>query len=182
MEINYSLKKSSGQTCVALGYFDGLHLGHQKVIKKTVEKALLTKTLATVFTFRQNPKIIIKNIKIKNILTQQEKEKILSNLGIDLLYCVDFLKIMNLSPTEFVEKILVNKLQAKYVFCGFNFHFGKNALADSYELFNICKKYDIKVYIINPVKFEGTVISSSQIRDLIKSGNNKKVDELLGYK
>ena len=86
MKINYFLEKSPGKTCVALGYFDGVHLGHQAVIKKTVEKSLLTQTIPTVFTFSQNPKSIIKDVAIKNISMQTQKEKLLCDIGIKLLY------------------------------------------------------------------------------------------------
>ena len=180
MKINYFLEKSPGKTCVALGYFDGVHLGHQAVIKKTVEKSLLTQTIPTVFTFSQNPKSIIKNVAIKNISTQTQKEKLLCDIGIKLLYCADFSKIMNLSPSEFVEKILVEILQAKYVFCGFNFRFGKNASANAYDLIEICKKYYIGTFVIKPFKINGTVLSSSQIREYILNGETEKADILLG--
>lgn len=182
MKIKYSLEKSPGETCVALGYFDGVHLGHQAVIKKAVEKSLLTHTIPTVFTFSQNPKSIIKNVTIKNISTPAQKEKLLCDIGIKLLYCVNFPKIMNLSPTEFVEKILVEILQARHVFCGFNFRFGKNATANATDLIEICKKYDIETFVIKPVKIQGTVVSSSQIRECILNGETEKADILLGKK
>lgn len=179
MKINYFLEKASDKTCVALGYFDGIHLGHQAVINATVKKAQLTHTIPTVFTFSQNPKSIIKNAKIKNILTQTQKEKLLCDIGIKLLYCTDFFKIKNLSPTEFIEKILVNTLQAKYVFCGFNFRFGKNAAANAVNLIEICKKYDIETSVIDPVKINGIAVSSSQIRKYIFNGETEKANILL---
>lgn len=182
MKIKYSLEKSPGATCVALGYFDGVHLGHQVVIKKTVEKSLLTHTIPTVFTFSQNPKSIIKNVAIKNISTPAQKEKLLCDIGTKLLYCVDFPKIMNFSPTEFVEKILVEMLQAKYVFCGFNFRFGKNAAANADDLIEICKKYGIETFVVKPVKIQGTIVSSSQIRECILNSETEKADMLLGKK
>lgn len=182
MEIKYKLEKSSCKTCVALGFFDGVHLGHQAVIKSAIEKAKLTHMVPTVFTFLQNPKSLTKNMQVNSITTAEQKEKLLCNIGVQLLYCVDFLEIMNFSPTEFVEQILINTMQSKYVFCGFNFRFGKNAIADADELVEICKKFGIKVHVTNPVKFDGRTVSSSQIRELIASGNTDKADCLLGQK
>lgn len=180
MKINYFLEKSPEKTCVALGYFDGVHLGHQAVIKKAIEKSQLTHTIPTVFTFSRNPKSIIKNVEVKNILTQIQKEKLLCDIGIKLLYCVDFSKIKDLSPAEFVEKILFSTLQAKYVFCGFNFRFGKNAAANADDLIEICKKYDIETFVVKPVKFNGITVSSSQIREYIFNGETEKANILLG--
>lgn len=181
MKTIYTLSEPSGKTCVALGFFDGIHLGHQAVIKNTVKKAKLTGTIPTVFTFSQNPKDIIENKSIKNIITQHQKEKILYDLGIELLYCIKFEEIMNLSPVEFIEHILFNTLQAKYVFCGFNFHFGKNASADSNALANICKKYNIETHVIEAVKINGDTISSSKIRNSIINGDFKTASEMIGY-
>ena len=87
---------------------------------------------------------------------------------------------MNLSPSEFVEKILVEILQAKYVFCGFIFRFGKNASANADDLIEICKKYYIGTFVIKPFKINGTVVSSSQIREYILNGEAEKADILLG--
>lgn len=181
MKIKYFLEKSHNDTCVALGFFDGVHLGHQVVLKNTVEKARDTQTIPTVFTFSQNPKAITKNISIPNITTLEKKETLLRSLGIELLYCIDFAKVINLSPIEFIQNILVNTLKAKYVFCGFNFKFGQNASADANNLTELCKNYGIEVYIISPIKFQGTIVSSSQIRELISLGNHSKANTLLGY-
>ena len=180
MKIKSFLEKSPGKTCVALGFFDGVHRGHQAVIKNAVEKAKLTHAIPTAFTFLQNPKSIVNNTAVRNITTFEQKEKLLNALGIELLYCVDFLKIKDLSSTEFVEKILVENLQAKYVFCGFNFRFGKNASANSEKLAKICKNFDIETIIVEPVKFKETIVSSSQIRELILRGDTEKANLLLG--
>ena len=102
MKINYFLEKSLDKTCVALGYFDGIHLGHQAVINTTVKKAQLTHTIPTIFTFSQNPKSIIRNAEIKNISTQVQKEKLLCDIGIKLLYCVNFSEI---KPYRNMQKI-----------------------------------------------------------------------------
>ncbi len=180
MKINYSFTKSNENTCVALGFFDGIHLGHQAIIANTIKKANLTNTIPTVFTFSKRPKNIINNIYNNNLTTQKQKEELLNNMGIKLLYCIDFLKIMDLSPENFVKIILKDILNAKYVFCGFNYHFGKNAIAGYKELTDICKKYSIKVFVIEPFIIEKNAVSSSTIRNLIKQGNIKSANQLLG--
>ncbi len=181
MKTNYILNESKEHTCVALGFFDGIHLGHQAVISTAIKKAQLTNTFSTVFTFSEHPKNIIKNTKIKNIITPQQKENLLCSMGVSLLYCIDFFEVMNLSPEEFVKRILIDVLHAKYICCGFNYRFGKGACADYIDLANICERYGIKVHAIEPVSTENTIISSSNIRKLIESGNIKSANKMLGH-
>ena len=107
-----------------MGYFDGIHIGHKKVISETVK--LKSQNLTpTVFTFSQNPKMIISKIKENNIFTKKEREEKLKNLGIEILYTVNFLKIKNFSPEKFIKKILYEKLNTKVAICGFNYNFGQ---------------------------------------------------------
>ncbi len=182
MDVKYKLEKAPRKTCIALGFFDGVHLGHQEVIKNMVQKARQTNTISTVFTFLQNPKCIVKNIKIKRIVTQAQKENLLEGLGIELLYAVDFLEIKELTPEAFVEQILVDMLQAQYIFCGFNFRFGKNASAGSMDLINMCKKHNVNVQVVPPVSIGNEPISSTRIRHLITEGNCDEAEVLLGRK
>lgn len=181
MKINYILSESKEHTCVALGFFDGIHLGHHAVISNTIKKACLTDTIPTVLTFSKHPKNIIKNTKIKNIITQNQKENLLCNMGISLLYCIDFSEVMNLSPNEFIKRILIHTLHAKYVFCGFNYRFGKGASAGYMELTSICKNCGIEVYTIDPVSIENTIVSSTNIRNLIEIGDIKTANKMLGH-
>ena len=128
MEIFETLDAVSGirPSAVALGNFDGVHLGHQELIKKTVEKARREGLAAAVFTFSNHPKDLLpKEKKVKNIIVREDKEKLIASLGVDYLFNVPFTKaIMTMSPQDFVKKLLVDKFNMKAAFCGFNYHFG----------------------------------------------------------
>ncbi len=131
MEIFETLDAVSGirPSAVALGNFDGVHLGHQELIKRTVEKARSEGLTAAVFTFSSHPKNLLpKEKKVKNIIVREDKEKLIASLGVDYLFNVPFTKaIMTMSPQDFVKKLLVDKFNMKAAFCGFNYHFGYKA-------------------------------------------------------
>jgi riboflavin kinase/FMN adenylyltransferase len=179
---NFFFGKIFRKNLCSFVFFDGVHLGHQAVIQKTVEKATATNYIPTVFTFSQNPKSIIQKGSIKDITTLDEKKKLFHDLGVNLLYCVDFTQIMELNSSEFVEKFLAETLQARCAFCGFNFRFGKNAAASSDDLMKICKDFGIEVYVIPQVRAAGLTVSSSQIRNLMAFEDYEKVSALLGRK
>lgn len=171
--------RNAQETAVALGFFDGLHLGHKKVIKKVLyfkSKGLVP----TVFTFSQNPKAILSNEKIIQITDTKEKERKLEKMGIELFYAVDFLKIKDLTPEEFVEKILFKKLNAKDAVCGFNYHFGQSGIAGAEDLRKICKAYGIKTHIVKPVLYKQEIISSTKIRNAIIEKNFQRANDMLG--
>lgn len=174
MNIHTELIESENPSAVALGYFDGIHKGHQKVISKAVSlKKFGLKP--TVFTFSKNPKAILSNTAENRIMNTQEKESAIEKLGIEELYIVDFKKIMNLNPKEFVKDILYKKLNAYSVICGFNYHFGKGGYSNAEDLRKICKHYNIKTYIIKPVLYKSKPISSTRIRQAIKFNNISQV-------
>lgn len=169
------------ETAVALGFFDGLHLGHKKVIKKTIyfkNKGLIP----AVFTFSQNPKSVLSDSDIMQITNLDEKERYLEKMGVELFYAVDFLKIKDLSPEEFVKEILFKKLNAKVAVCGFNYHFGRGAAAGAEDLKKICKKYGIKTYIIKPVLYKKEIISSTKIRNALINNDLQTANDMLGIK
>ncbi len=177
MNIHNELIKSENPSAVALGYFDGIHKGHQKVISKAVSlKKFGLKP--TVFTFSKNPKSILSNTIENRIMNVQEKENAIEKLGIEELYIIDFQKIMNLTPEEFVKDILYKKLNAYSVVCGFNYHFGKGGYSNAEDLRKICKNYNIKTYIIKPVLYKSKPISSTRIRQAIKFNDISQVTNM----
>ena len=168
MKIYTSLEKQSLPLSIALGYFDGVHKGHKKVINETVN--LKSKgVIPSVFTFNENPKILISGLKCDQLTDNTTKQKIISDLNIEILYTIDFNIIKDLTPNEFVKNILKEILNAKYVVCGFNYHFGKNGIADANTLKNLCSNYNIKTKIINPILYKYEPISSTRIRETIKN-------------
>lgn len=171
--------KSRG-TCIAIGCFDGIHLGHYKILKTMVNFSNKLNLDPLVFSFEDNIKEKTLNKATPKLLENFQKENILSKIGVKYLYLVPSSKIINLSPNEFIDKILLKKLKVKHVFCGFNFRFGKNRYADIFDLKDLCAKKNIDVHIIEPIKEKNTIISSSCIRECIKNGNITSANRMLG--
>lgn len=165
-------------TAVALGLFDGVHLGHKKVIDKAVNNKNYKSAVLTFTTKNNRP---LKKQEQKDILTINQRLCRLESLGVDFVYMPDFKDIKDLAPEQFVETILHNIINAKVVYCGEDFRFGKNALGDVCLLKSICAKFGIDVQIIEQEYYKDKVISSTRIRKLIQQGQVDLVNKLLGY-
>lgn len=177
MRVLRDLTPSDKKTAVALGYFDGIHLGHKAVIGKAVD-AKKSGLVPAAFTFSSTPKSKDKN---SQLLTYNEKLGIFENLGIEILYILDFEKLKDYSPEDFVKKIISEVFNAGEVFCGFNYRFGKTGAGSTDELKQLCKKENIKVVICNPVELDGDLVCSTEIRNALKNGDIKKANRFLGY-
>lgn len=184
MKIFETIEEISGiePTAVALGNFDGVHLGHQELIKRTVEKAKADGLKAAVFTFSNHPKNLLpKEKKIKNILTTSEKEKIIESLGVDYLFNVPFTKtMMSMDPADFIDELLIGRFNMKAAFCGFNFHFGFKASGNPDVLREQGALKGFDVCEMAPYKIKGDIVSSSLIRTLIASGQVEKCKTYMG--
>ena len=178
MKIYNTLEKQVSPTAVALGYFDGVHIGHQKVLKKTA-KFKKEGLIPTVFTFSSNPKSEIMKIPEKKIFSMDEKQNAMQNLGIEIMYVTDFSKIKNMSAEQFVREVLFKTLNAKVVICGFNYHFGAGGIADATDLKRICLDYGITTKIVNPVLFNKSPVSSTRIRKALLEGNTFELQYML---
>ena len=177
MLIYNTLTPTTEKTAVALGYFDGVHLGHQKVLNN----AILCKKqglIPAVFTFSHTPK---KGDGLLQILTIEQRIKRLEALGIEILYIIDFQQVKNYTPQEFVEKVLKKIFNAEKVFCGFNYHFGKNGSGDSRTLQELCAEHSIEAVVSDPVVMDGQVVSSTLIRKLLKKGDIERANKYLGF-
>ena len=169
------IKKS--KNTVILGNFDGVHKGHQIILEKAVKQAKEKNLKTIVYTFNEYPKN-----KQTKITTCSEKAYLLSKSKIDYLYLEQFEKVKNYSPKEFVEKVLIDTLNANEVYCGFNFTFGKDKSGNVDILKKLLKKKNIKLNVQDAVLDEdGEVISSTRVRNLVKKGDFDKVRELLGH-
>ena len=177
MKVFTELTRTDENTAVALGYFDGIHLAHKKIIDLTVaEKNNGLKP--TVFTFKSTPK---KEDECSQILTLQQRIEKLEKSGVEILYVIDFCEIKDYTPEDFVENIVKDVFNAKKVFCGFNYRFGKGGKGDSEKLKTLCGEENIETVITKPMINDGEIISSSLIRNYLLDGNIKKANELLGY-
>ena len=178
MEVYYNLEKSKTKTAVALGFFDGVHIAHQKIIEKTV-KYSKNGIKPCVLTFSQNPRAVVENVRLDLITTNKQKLEIMKNMGVEAVYMLDFVAMRELSPEDFVSKILHDTLNAKAVFCGFNYRFGNRGLGNTDTLKKLCKSFDIEVYIEPPVMYKQKPISSTRIRMAIKNKDFELVNDVL---
>lgn len=179
MKILNSLNILEKPSCVSLGFFDGIHIGHRAVISNMVKKAKESGLNAVVFTFSESPKKVLGVANIEKIISNNQKENILNDMSVDILYNIDFSTIMNLSAREFVSKILIKTLKVEHVFCGFNYRFGKGGSSDTKELLKLCKEHGITTNIVMPVTFDNQVVSSSRIRNYLKDGKIDIANKLL---
>jgi len=179
MYIYRELKESQHETTVALGYFDGVHMAHQKVIKKMIEQ-IIYQLFPTVLTFKADVEFPNKK-GLKTILSDRAKLDMFTKLAVMQTYIIPFSEVINLSPNEFFYKILVEKLKAKAIVCGYDYTFGKNAMGDTDLLSELCEKNKIRLIVVNPCLKNGELISATQIREYISSGEIKLANELLGY-
>ncbi|MBP3414525.1 MAG: riboflavin biosynthesis protein RibF [Clostridia bacterium] len=151
---------------VALGRFDGLHIGHQAVINSGDGRRVVLS--------------IDKTNGAQQILTRERFLQRLQELDVDAVISPDFRNICDMSPEEFVRDVLKNGIGAKKAACGYNFRFGKGASANADDLYRLCGKYDIECIVVPKVELDGEEISSSAIRRCLKNGEIEKAEKMLG--
>lgn len=169
----------SKNSVVALGIFDGVHLGHRCILEKTISKTA-SGLKPVVFTFKSSSLTTKHGKDFKYIYTDGQKEMLLSKIGINEIISENFNDICNLSGEEFVSEFLVKKMSAACVVCGNDYRFGKNAEYGAKKLSELCSPYSIEVIRISDVNMDGEKISSQQIRELLSYGAVNTVNELLG--
>jgi len=177
----YSSKQSS---VVTIGTFDGVHIGHQKIISKIVDTAKRDGLKAVILTFFPHPRMVLqKDQGIKLINTIEEKAKLLNKLGVDTLVVKEFTKeFSRLSASEFVNQVLIEKLNVNHIIIGYDHRFGKNRAANIDDLKEFGNVHDFKVTEITAQEVNDVAVSSTKIREALLDGNIKKANTFLGYK
>jgi riboflavin kinase / FMN adenylyltransferase len=167
---------------IALGTFDGVHRGHQEIIRNAVLEANKRGIKSSVFTFNKHPISVLRPEKEIDILTDNKtKAAIIQSLGVDYLFFAEFNNdFAGIEPEEFL-KFLKNKLNARVLLCGFNYTFGRLGKGDTEFLEDNKDALELSVNIIDKVSYENKNISSSIIREKIKNGLLEEANELLGY-
>jgi riboflavin kinase/FMN adenylyltransferase len=179
---NLNIKEKHKNSVMAIGNFDGLHLGHQKVLKQARLKAKKESIKFGVITFEPIPNMFFnKNIQHHRINSVEQKINYLNKLKLDFLIIINFNKYFSsISADCFINKILAKKLKSKYIFVSQNFRFGKKRLGNTDTLKFFEKKNLYKTIITFPYKKNKKIISSSLIRKKIGEGNVTEVQRLLG--
>ena len=179
---NLNIKKRYKDSVVAIGNFDGLHVGHQKVLKEARQKAKKNNLKFGLITFEPVPTMFFnKSIENHRINSLNQKIYFLKKIKLDFLVIINFnKKFSNLRAEDFIEKILFKKLKSKYIFVSKNFKFGKKRLGDIKTLKIFENKYFYKTVVTVPHKEKDKIVSSSLIRKIIYKGQVQKVQKLLG--
>jgi riboflavin kinase/FMN adenylyltransferase len=167
--------------CIALGSFDGVHLGHRKLIELLIKEAKFFGTDSMVYTFHTHPRKILMPDKHIYLITDNEKRaEIIEGLGVDMLYLEDFNNVRDMSAEAFVKNILVERFGIKSVVVGYNYRFGIKGEGNADILRQFGEKYGFRVNVVEAVEVDGHSVSSSLIRHIIRSGSVDKVAKYLG--
>ena len=174
---------STKPSVITIGTFDGVHIGHKKIINQLTSISSKNNLISILLSFFPHPKMVLQNDKeLKLINTIQEKEGLLNSLNLDYLIIKEFTKeFSRLSALEFVRDILVNKLNAKHIIIGYDHHFGRNRTANIEQLKEFGELYDFKVTEILAQDIDDIAISSTKIRKSLINGEIRLANKFLGY-
>lgn len=166
---------------LALGFFDGVHLGHQAVISSAVEFARENGLESAIITFSEPPESVLTGAPPTYIFTNEEKYKILENLGLDYIIELDFSSISHLSPYEYLD-IISKYFTPKSISTGFNHRFGANRAGDVKFLSDNQDKYNYVYFATPPLSIFGDMISSTNIKQFVRLGVEDMAATMLGRK
>ncbi|UAM97833.1 bifunctional riboflavin kinase/FAD synthetase [Polaribacter litorisediminis] len=174
---------STEQTFVTIGTFDGVHFGHQQIIKKLVAEAKKANKKSVVLTFFPHPRMVLqKDASIELINTIDERASLLEKTGLDYLIIHPFSKeFSRMSALEFVRDLLVNQLNISKLIIGYDHHFGKNREGNIKQLTEYSHLYDFKVEEIPAQDIDSVSVSSTKIRRALHDGKLKTANNYLGY-
>lgn len=177
-----ALNKSYPNTVLTIGNFDGVHLGHQKIILEVLKRSEEIKGTSMAVTFEPHPmKVLAPEREIRILTTLEEKAKLIEEMGVNVLLCINFNKeFANLLPDDFIEDVLVKKINAKEIIVGTNYAFGKNKKGTVELLKRRGKKYGFRVKAVSNVRVYGNIVSSSSIRSLLLKGAVYDTSTFLG--
>ena len=177
-EIKQNLIPSS---CLALGMFDGVHIGHQKVILDAVKKSGKIDAISAVVTFSKHPQNITARTPTLLITSLEDRLAILEEIGVQTTIVLDFdEKLSRLSAENYLQKYLIDGLNAKSISVGYNHHFGEQKRGNIEFLEKQSEHYGYQLSVIPPISIDGQIVSSSVIRELLSFGNVYQASKLLG--
>ena len=160
-------------TAVTLGKFDGMHRGHQKLVKR-IRELESSGVKSTVFSLNKNRQ--------DALLTSEEQRMVIEKMEVSYLVDCPFLpEISRMEPEEFIRRILVEQLNARYIVVGNDFRFGYNRAGDSELLKKMQEFYGFRVEVLGKEQHKGQIISSTYIKQALDKGNMELVNDLLGY-
>jgi len=163
-------RKSEYPTVAALGFFDGVHLGHRAVIAEAVKQARAQNGKGAVFTFEppHHTDRAVSKSDVKLLQSPENRDRVMEELGVELVLCPPFESFYNFSPEEFVREILKNCLNCRGVVCGEDYRFGKKGAGNVALLRELAEPMGIAVTALEPVTWKGETVSSSRIRRCLR--------------
>jgi len=169
---------------LTIGTFDGVHIGHQQILKRLITTAKKEDLLSTVLTFFPHPRMVLqKEASIKLINTIEEKTILMNAFGVEDIIVKEFTKTFSrLTALEFVRDILVNELNTKHIIVGYDHRFGRNRTANIEDLRSFGELYDFTVEEISAQDINEVTVSSTKIRNALNLGDMEVVNSFLGYK
>ena len=167
-------------SAVAIGKFDGIHRGHQSLLRHVLEQKERG-LQAVVFTFDPSPAVLFSGISLPELTTKKEKRRIFEELGIDVLieFPLDFTTAA-IEPEQFIERVLAGQMKTAYIAAGRDLSFGKKGKGDAALLKKMSAQFGYQTEIIEKVCLEKVEISSSYVREVIKTGDMEKAERLIG--
>jgi len=177
---NLSEYNEEFSTVVTVGNFDGIHLGHKKILEKVNSIAGQYNFKSVVFTFEPHP-LKYFGADVPMILTPSQKQKLLEEMGVDFLFQIEFAEqFAKMTAEVFVREVLVKKLNARFIIVGYDYKFGKRRKGDFKLLQFLSQTYGYTPFKVDRVEVDGEVVSSTNIRKFLQEGKIKKANEMLG--
>jgi riboflavin kinase / FMN adenylyltransferase len=175
-----ALQQQAVPMAVALGYFDGVHLGHREVIRTARQQADAHGLTCAILSFFPHPKsVLVSGYNVKYLEPIEQKIEKLEALGVDIFYIVKFTKeLAALSPIDFLNEYVLG-LRAEQIVCGFDYRFGARASGKAQEIVQYVPSH-VGVKVVPELKWQGNKISSTLIRDFIKSSRVDEIPSILG--
>lgn len=164
---------------VALGFFDGVHIAHRKIIATAVKIAEERGLHPTALSFDAPPAQVLFGSCPPQLTDNSEKCRLISDLGAECLLLPATGELLSMTGEDFVREILAERLRTVYAVCGYNYHFGRDRLSSG-DLVRLGEKHGIEVFVLPEERLDGEIVSSSRIRELLLEGNMEQASQLLG--
>lgn len=176
-------------TVIALGTFDGVHKGHRAVISAAVEAAAALRAMgesdirSAVFTFADLPRnsFLPEDRRVPALCSPQRRAELIAALGVDIMVCPAFETLKSILAEDFINDILIGRLNARHIVCGYDHRFGAGGAGGADTLMHVCRGAGVGVTIVPPVTYNGRRVSSTDIRAAIAKGDIASAEAMLGH-